>query len=267
MKKYYFLLLALAGCRQNTTEHQAASASEASKAPIVKPTIPVKSADTYASGDREESGLNDTLHVGNGIVLQLKPGSKSDFANAPRMRTYNSETYAEQKYLNQEPPNRVRRNKHRLYLTLLNGKHLLLSDNTYEMRGDQNEEIDTYYEFKGSVPHLPYWMVDSTVYEGITTLLIHKNTGVISRLWGYPVFSPDKRHFVVPSPALDSDIELNGLQLFDNSTSVPTLRWERTLIHWEPSRIHWLDNQTLAIEQRRLELKGRISYVRLILPN
>ena len=140
------------------------------------------------------------------------------------------------------------------------------------MRGDQNEEVDKRYMFLGNIPQLPYWQIDSSVYEGNTTLLINKASGFISRLWSYPIVSPDGRHIIVQSQGIETAMAPNGLQLFDASTQKITLRWERLLQHWEPYRVHWLDNKTLAIEQRRFSSNTveaeyeKLAYVRLLLP-
>lgn len=265
MKPFCFLLLALAGCGQNATEHQAASASVASKVPVANPIPPVKPADTYTSGDREKSGPNDTLHTGNGLVLQLNPGSKNDFATEPRSQIL----YSEARTIRQEGNGRVYRKGHTLFVRTFNGPTLRFSDDTYQMRKDENEEMDTHCQFSGSVPGRPYWIVDSLQWERYQPFLINKYSGQTTSLSWNPEISPNRAFLLVATPGLDIESTLNGLQLWAISNQTVTLLWTKTLQNWQPQQVRWLDNHTIAIEQLRFQSDGteKSTYVRLILPN
>lgn len=262
MKKQYFLLLALAGCGQNTTERQATNVSVAPKVPAVQPTLPVKPTDTYASGDREISGPDDTLHVGNGLVLHLKPGSKSDFAAGPR----NPAPYSEASTIRREGDGRVSRIGHTLVVRPFNSPTLRLSDDTYQMRKDENEEMDTHCQFSGSVPGRPYWIVDSLQWENFQPFLINKNSGRTTSLSYDPEISPNRQLLFVATPGLDIESSNNSLELLTISDQQVKLLWTRTIRNWQPQQVRWLDNHTVAIEQIRFGQKEETSYVRLLLP-
>lgn len=94
MEQYLWLLLALVACQQLAAQ------------PATAPAM------VYTSGDRKQPGLHDTLHVGNGAVLYLKPGSKHDFDGFRGIQPFQQESY----YLKQEKPGTVQRSGYTLRL-------------------------------------------------------------------------------------------------------------------------------------------------------
>ena len=262
MKKYFFLAL-LTGCGQDATEHQATKAQLASEVLVSKSVPSTKTAGIYCSGDRETSGPADTLRVGNGLVLHLRPGSKSDFAPEPR----SAEPYSEARIIRQAGNGRVSRSGHTLVVRPYNGNELRFSDDTYQIRKDENEETDTRCHFGGSLPGRPYWLVDSLQWERYQPFLINKNSGLATLLAYEPAISPNRQRLFVATPGLDRESSLNGLQLLAVSNQTVNSLWTRALANWQPQRVRWLDNRTIAIEQVRFEPQESTTYIRLILPN
>jgi hypothetical protein len=260
MKGFYWGLVALAACQQHTPENQQAGIPPTA----VQPVIPAVPTIAYTSGDRDTNGPRDTLHVGSGIVLRLEPGSKSDFVKA----LHNQIPYSEADLIRQKGDGRVNRIGHTLVIRPFNGPALRLSDDTHQMRGDENENMDTHCEFSGSVPGRPYWIVDSLLfqYEYYQHSLINKYSGRATYLWNLPDISPDRQKIVVAAQGLGS-ISHNGLQVFTISDRAISLLWAREFINWQPQQVRWLDNHTIAIEQLRFEPKVDTTYVRLLLPN
>jgi hypothetical protein len=258
IKKQYFLLLALAGCGQNIAERQAAKVPVAPKAPAVQPTLPIKPVGTYASGDREISGPDDTLHVGNGLVLHLKPGSKSDFAAGPR----NPASYSEARTIRQEGDGRISRVGHTLVVRPFHGRELRFTD-----RKDSTDEMgNVECRFLGGILGRPYWLADSALWEHTQPFLINKQSGRLTPLPYDPDISPNRKLLFIASPGLDSPATDNAIQLWSISDQTATLLWARRLQQWQPQQVRWLDNHTIAIEQIRFEPKEKTSYVRLLLP-
>lgn len=263
MKKLSWLLLILAGCGQNAAEHHAASTQAASRPTVAQPALLPRSSIIFTSGDRITNGLYDTLHVGQGIVLRLEPGSKSDFAEASRRQL----PYSELRAIRQEGDGRVRRIGHTLMVRPSNGPLLRFADDTYQMRKDDNEETDTHCHFSGSLPGRPYWQIDSLQWERFQPFLINKNSGRATILTGEPEISPNRQLLFIASPGLDIESDLNGLELLAISDQEVKLLWSKTLRNWQPHQARWLNDHTIAIEQLRFEPQEHASYVRLILPN
>lgn len=256
------IVLLLASCGQNITEHYTTSRQTIPSPPATQPTDSATSTSYYTSGDRPVNGPNDTLHVSH-LVIRMMPGSKSDFADALRSQP----SFSEARAIKQEGNGRVRRLGHTLLLRPYNGPALRFADDTYQMRKDANEEEDTQYQFLGSVSERPYWLVAKQQWENYQPFLINKNSGRATPLTCEPDISPDKRYLLVATPGLDGESPLNGLQLWAISDQVVTPLWTRALQNWQPQQVRWLDNHTIAIEQLRFEPHEQKTYVRLVLPN
>ena len=160
MKHSYCLLLALIACEPTNPDSQQVSPQIEPRRADKQPTTKVKPIISFTSGDRTTYGPHDTLHVSQGIVLRLEPGSKSDFAKISRSQLSFSEAYI----IRQKGNGRVYRTGHTLVVRPFNGPVLRFSDDTYQMRGNDNENTDIRCEFLGSVPGRPYWMVDSLLF-------------------------------------------------------------------------------------------------------
>ena len=264
MKYSYWLLLALTACEHTKLDSQQISHQVGPRRADEQPTTASRPAASFTSGDRTAYGPHDTLHVGQGIVLRLEPGSKSDFAKAARSQL----SFSEARLIRQKGDGRVYRTGHTLVIRPFNGPALRFRDDTYQMRGDEDENRDTRCEFSGSIPGRPYWIVDSLLsqYEYYQHSLINKYSGRTTYLWNIPDISPDRQKVVVAAPGLGSILH-NGLQLFTISDQAISPLWTREIVNWQPQQVRWLDNHTIAIEQLRFEPKADTTYVRLRLPN
>lgn len=263
MKHSYWLLLLLIACEHAKPDSQKVSFqakphhTEKQLVAAIKPTV------AFTSGDRATNGPCDTLHVGQGIVLRLEPGSKSDFAKISRSQP----SFSEARVIRQKGNGRVYRVGHTLIVRPFNGPPLRFSDDTYQMRGDENEDIDTRCIFSGNVPDRPYWIVDSLQYERYQPFLINKYSGRATLLSWDPEISPNRQFLLIATPGLDIESSLNGLELLTISDHEVSSLWTKTLNSWQPQQVRWLNNHTIAIEQLRFEPKVDTTYVRLLLPN
>lgn len=196
-------------------------------------------------------------------MLRLTRGTINDLIGLPVLTTDTSEAY----HLQQPGGSRVRRQKNSLLLTLDNGKTLRLTNDTYRMRGDNDEAADTYYEYGGTLPNLPYWIVTEQHWEDYYTWLIHQKTGQKTNIWTRPLLSPDSNQFITYIPGLESETGVNGIQVFAISQQKTALQWQRIFKYWEPLRVGWLNGHTLSIEQRRYGITGeeQLNYVRLFM--
>lgn len=261
MKTLYGLLLLLVGCEQRIAEHRQAGCQMTLRPATVQIADSSKSAVQHTSGDRVVNGPNDTLHAGN-LVLRLMPGSKSDFANLPSGQL----PFSEARIIRQKGNSRVRRLGHTLVVRPYRSPVLRFSDNTHQMRRDNDEETGTQCLFAGSLPGRPYWLIDSLQWERYQPFLVNKYSGRATLLSWDPEISPDRRLLFVAVPGLDIESSLNGLELLAISDQEVKPLWAKTLRNWQPQQAHWLDNHTIAIEQLRFEPTEKTSYIRLVLP-
>lgn len=255
------LALLLVSCEQNTADQHPTGHQTVPNSTVAQSTDATKATVRYTSGDQVVNGPNDTLHVGN-AVLRLVPGSKSDFATTPRSQL----PFSEARTILQYGDGQVARIGHTLVVRPFNNFPLRFSDDTHQMRRDDNEETDTHCQFSGSLPGQPYWLIDSLQWERFQPFLVNKYSGHTTPLAWDPEISPNRQFLFVAAPGLDIESSLNGLQLLAISEREVKPLWTKALRNWQPHRVRWLDNHTLAIEQMRFEPTERISYVRLLLP-
>jgi hypothetical protein len=255
------LSLLLGSCSQQAAEQHPAAYQAVSPPKTVPTASAVKPTPTYTSGDRVTNGPNDTLPMGS-TVLRLVPGSKSDFAAVPRRQPL----YAEARTIRQHGNGRVKRVGYTLIVRPFNGVALRFSDDTHQMRKDDNEETDTHCQFSGSLSGRPYWLIDSLQGESYQPFLVNKYSGRATLLSWNPELSPDRRHLFVATPGLAIESTLNGLPLWAISDQEVKLIWTRTLRNWQPHQVRWLNKHTLAVEQLRFEPTQKTSYARLLLP-
>ena len=210
----------------------------------------------------------DTIRISNGQKLRIIPGSKADFAGV------SAEQYrenAEAAFIRQQASGRVRRIGNQLVLTLDNGKPIVFKDDTYLLRGDDNEDIDKYYQYQGNLPGLPYWAVHESLYEAFTTFLIHQQTGKQTAIKGEYDLSPDRTHLLVSYAGTVYEGDVHELTLYAINHQKIRLLWHRALNPWAPSRTRWLNDTTIAVEQLYPTANDptsfdQLNYVRLILP-
>jgi len=125
-----------------------------------------------------------------------------------------------------------------------NAKDLVLLD-------DDNDEDDAdsfaSYSYHGFLENANQFLVLGTYYEAYDYLLIDRQTGDITHLWGLPVVSPNGKHIIAGNTDLVAAFTPNGIQLFENAPK-PKLIAERELQTWGPEEIKWMDNKTLLVK-------------------
>lgn len=263
--KLFALLALLSACQSSVEQRKPASET------VAADTISTKTVDKLpaqpGSADAEVIGSNDTLRVSDKVILHVTLGSEADFAGLPAFSPDSSEAF----YINHDSASRVHRDENKLVFTLKSSRTVSFSNDTYKTRGDENEERDIYYRYCGNLDGLPYWMLTKQYYEWEEIILIHQVTGHQTEVWNKPIPSPDGKWLAVQNIGLDYAGGINGLQLLSLKQNKTAPEWERVLSHWEPQRIRWLDNQTIAIEERRFDPKSseydKPTYVRLLLSN
>ncbi|HEX8657182.1 MAG TPA: hypothetical protein VF690_06600 [Hymenobacter sp.] len=272
-----FLLLAMLGACQGKTEEKRVVDHKQDSSKSQSPKVNTASAQPKDKLLAAQSGvnslldtkLNDTLQIARNIVLRIIPGSKADIPNAPATESQHlNESY----YIRKEAAGRVSRKGHRLIFTLDNGKTVLFTDDTHQIRGDEDEERDRHYAYRSNLPGLPYWIVDENIYEGQRTFLVNQKTGFKTPVYSDFTLSPDHGRLFAYYAGATYEADFHAIQLFAIDRQSVRLQWQRQLKPWAPSKARWLDNRTIAVKQLYPDSANgfvefsRPSYARLVFP-
>lgn len=258
------LFTLLSACQPSIEEQKAASETVAAATiPPAATAVPAAQASAAST-----PALNDTLRVSNDLALRTSPGRKADF---PKVPTKSRREITEADLIRQQANGRVRRKGQNLILTLANGKSVIFTNDTFTLRGDENEDTDKRYHYRGNLADLPYWIVEETLYEAQHTFLINQLTGVKTKVNGDLQLSPDHTRLLASYAGLVYEDDISTLQLFAIRQQAAFLLWQKNLKDWAPGRTHWLDDHTIAVEQLRLYNDSadvtHSSYIKLLLPH
>jgi hypothetical protein len=147
----------------------------------------------------------------------------------------------------------VKRTDSLLSFTLTNGEKLKLRD-VY-----QPDYADVLiFSYVKSYEDILYWLYNVTYYEGSGMFLLDKDNGEKINLWGMPVFSPDKSHFVTNSIDIVAGYQPNGMQLFEIQDGKVSLVWKFEISdEWGPEKVRWIDNETIAIQKSSMDYESQ----------
>ncbi len=123
------------------------------------------------------------------------------------------------------------------------------------LTNDRDEEGDSYHIFNytKSCKDIDYWLVFISYYEGSEYLLMDKKDGSKIYVWGPPVVSPDKKHFITYSCDIEAGYDYNGIQLFEISGRKAILKWKKEINLWGPDEVRWKDENTLYIKKYSID--------------
>ena len=132
-------------------------------------------------------------------------------------------------------------------------KSIMLRDNRC---GDCEAFLKHYY--LGLLPEIGAHVVEAGQSEGFFFILLSRSTGDTVQLTGFPVLSPDGKHFATASCDIEGGRNPNELQIWSSQRFPPTLEWSmrpnRDLRHpeprvksWGPIRPRWRNETTLSV--------------------
>ncbi len=130
----------------------------------------------------------------------------------------------------------IKKSKGEIVLSLANNKKVILKDS---LAGSDNSEQVTY-NFIGHFKEVGLYVINVQYYETEEYLLISDKTGVITKVWGEPKLSPDKKHIACASNAIGYDIMPNGIQIWLVQKDTLKLDWESKQEQWGPMDIIWV---------------------------
>lgn len=131
----------------------------------------------------------------------------------------------------------IKKNKGELVLNLARNKELILRDSI--VNSDNSEQVT--HNFIGHFMEVGLYVIKVQYYETGEYLLISDKTGVITKVWGEPKLSPDKKHIACASNAIGYDIMPNGIQIWLVQKDNLKLEWESKQEQWGPIDIIWVN--------------------------
>ena len=185
-------------------------------------------------------------------VKHIIPGSGTNLSGLPVFSPDSNKAY----YIKRGSEGRAHREGDESAFTLGFGRTISFANDTHKTRGDEVEEQGIYYRYYGNLIGHPQWLTVKSYCESELFILVYQVNSHQTQVWNKLVPSPDGTHLAVRSMALDYASGLNGLQLLLFNQNKPQLQWKLVIGHWEPQRICWLNNQTIAIEEYRFNLKS-----------
>jgi hypothetical protein len=180
----------------------------------------------------------DTLMINNSVyVLDSIGFDEFEAVKTERFNENDSETINDSSVTRQDKLN--------LNFKLRNGQEITLKNDT----SDSNYET---YRFIESLKNIDYWLIGVTYYEGRGYLLIDKQNGDETEIYGNPYFSKNKDWFITYSFDIEAAFDPNGFQLFQVENGKAKLKWTKDINDWGPSIIKWLNDSSVVIEQSRI---------------
>lgn len=262
------VLLALTSACQSPNEYRSDGAdTSGATLPQTRPTLVTKHTGAVHLGKDSSA---DTLRKSRSLALRFVAGRKTDFTN---VRAEPEPRLVESSLIYSQSNGRVRREGSKLILTLTNSKTVVFTNDTYELRHDENEESDKYYSYAGQLSDLPYWVVIEDLYEAQNTFLINQQTGTKTVINGRLELSPNHQYLFAYYSGMVYEDDSHELQLFTIDRQSIRQVWQLSPKNWAPSLAHWLNDQTIAVKQMRPDSAsgpvgfGQPSYIRLLLPN
>ncbi len=121
---------------------------------------------------------------------------------------------------------------------------------------EENGDGGTVFHYVQSCKDIDYWLVFISYYEGSEYLLMDKDNGNKIFVWGPPVVSPDKTHFITYSCDIEAGYDYNGIQLFEIKEGKAELKWQKEINTWGPDEVRWKDDNTLYIKKYSIDYSG-----------
>ena len=144
-------------------------------------------------------------------------------------------------------PDIAARDNNVLYLKLINGKTVVLSDTT---SNTGEEESVRYFSLIDYLEKEKIFLLEEQWWEGGTYQLIDRRTGVMTEVMGPPVFSPKRDYFVTEFGDIESGYAANGLEIWTLSDKDELLKvFELYPDDWAPDSIRWISDNSLEVKR------------------
>lgn len=150
----------------------------------------------------------------------------------------------------------VKRQNSDLIITLENKETTVISNpckTRWELEGSQCGDGVMYYLYAGYFPSIHQHLIYSVEYESTSFFLVDAHTGEVTSIYGWPVFSLDKKSFISTSLYLEGPVALpNGFEIweisegnFGNITKVFNKSFDRTGF----GEAEWATSDTIELAQ------------------
>ena len=145
----------------------------------------------------------------------------------------------------------LKKQRGRIIIPLAKGQKVFLDTIIDEaaVKKGHNEDESTSYTYLGYLPDFKCHWLKINYYETSEYLLLDA-TGRQVKLWGEPIFSPDKQQIVASSMGIEyAGGQPNKIQLVRLQDGILREVWTQEPTTWEPYRICWLSATTLLLSK------------------
>jgi len=147
-------------------------------------------------------------------------------------------------------------------VSVSNGRlRLKISDGsicTFATEGNPDGPLYNYCYFDKNIN---YYVLSSKQGSGSDFLVVNASTGKNLRTWGFPKSSPDKKAIVSVNADFRKVGNPNGIQIISIEGKSLVVAWEREIEGFEPYLPRWLDNNTIGVSLRPLDMGRRTADV------
>lgn len=196
----------------------------------------VAACSTPPSGDQAPKG--DTLMISNQVY-------SLDSIDFKEFQSIKADSYQdnEKEVINDSSVHRT--DSLTLTFQLKNGK-------TLNLKNDTSESNFITYNYIETMPDINAWFLRETYYEGGGYLLIDRQTGEKTEIYGRPCLSKNKLWFFTYSFDIEAGFIDNGIQLFNVENGKPRHVWTKEITSWGPSIVKWSSDSCVYIEKSQI---------------
>jgi hypothetical protein len=130
------------------------------------------------------------------------------------------------------------------------GEHLVVKLNSGRTKLFSDAAVR--YAVTDYIPEANYLVVRQQYSQGNTWLILSLQSGLLTKIDGYPIFSPQHQYFFAWESNLSSPINPPITRIFRSSHPVPIPEWKsecEDILEWQLARANWQTDQLLVLEQ------------------
>lgn len=136
------------------------------------------------------------------------------------------------------------------------GLYLLLKDNSWKRvtPNESYDEMDVNFEYYFT--ELGYYSIRIQWGEGNGYMLVNDSTGVETRMYGRPYFSPSGYRILSLSYDIEAGYSSNGFELYEVQFGELVQFGEFNPSEWGPVKANWIDDDHAILTNESMELKS-----------
>lgn len=130
------------------------------------------------------------------------------------------------------------------------GEHLVVKLNSGRTKLFSDAAVR--YAVTDYIPEANYLVIRQQYSQGNTWLILSLQSGLLTKIDGYPIFSPKHQYFFAWESNLSSPINPPITRIFRSSHPVPIPEWKsecEDILEWQLASANWLSDELLILTQ------------------